>query len=428
MLTFYTSIFISIFTPLIFSSNTNELYEFPKMFFVYIFGTIFISMSLMKFIINDIKFKKVPLYLLIYLSFFILSVIFSSHLYTSVWGYYTRFNGGLVSVLVFFGIYYVSKNMFSKLHFEILFKFMCISLFIISIYAIAQHFGHIAIFWEDIALDRVFSTFGQANWLAQYLVFMLPFVLYNFNNSTKKSFVWAVLFILSFAALWFTFSLSGLLGFFVEFALFFVLFRNYYIKDRKLVLHTAYIFLVCLLITVWQPGLFKAKISDMFVDFKKAITSRILVYADNVPALSIPESLSSNRKHLLSDPGYIRTGLWRGSFNLIFSSPKTFLIGTGPETFPYAFQPFRPKELNYSSEWNFVFNKPHNYYLQIFSESGVLGLISYLVVCFVLYRKVSTKYKPGFIGFMITNFFGWPCVATSLLFWLLLAESEVANV
>ena len=127
----------------------------------------------------------------------------------------------------------------------------------------------------------------------------------------------------------------------------------------------------------------------------------------------------------VSDPGFIRLELWKSTLDLITSSPKVFLIGTGLETYPYDFQPYRNLKLNYSSEWDYVFNKPHNYYLEVAVETGVIGLASFGFLVVWVLKKSSYNLIPSIAGFLITNFFGWPVVSTSLLFWFLLSLAEV---
>jgi O-antigen ligase len=100
------------------------------------------------------------------------------------------------------------------------------------------------------------------------------------------------------------------------------------------------------------------------------------------------------------------------------------IIGTGPETFPYEFQKFRPPELNYSSEWDFVFNKPHNYYLELLTTIGAVGTLFYLLIVFKSMGSGDKFYVPGLVAFYVTNVFGWPTVTTALLFWLFLAGIE----
>ena len=131
-----------------------------------------------------------------------------------------------------------------------------------------------------------------------------------------------VSFIVSFVCLWFTRSLSGILGFGISF--FYLVFHL-----RKEILGRWILGII--LLTTALAGL-------NFNYLKNRISDALVISTD-------PQNYS------ISDPGLIRLGLWKGSINLAFSSPKTFLIGTGPETFTYEFPFHRPDFLNYSSEW-----------------------------------------------------------------------------
>jgi O-antigen ligase len=73
---------------------------------------------------------------------------------------------------------------------------------------------------------------------------------------------------------------------------------------------------------------------------------------------------------------------------------------------------------------DFVFNKPHNYYLEILIETGLMGFMIYIVLLVKLLKKLPFYMLPGLVGFMVTNLFGWPVVSTALLFWLWLSWSE----
>ncbi len=100
------------------------------------------------------------------------------------------------------------------------------------------------------------------------------------------------------------------------------------------------------------------------------------------------------------------------------SSPKNLLLGIGPETFPYEFPFFREDFLNYSSEWDFILNKPHNYYFEILVELGVIALVFYLLIMVKTLGHENKFMVAGVLGFYVTNIFGWPTVCTSLLFWI----------
>ena len=171
-------------TPLIFTSDTNELYEFPKMFFVYILGATVIFLFMVGNIVKA-KFLRIPpLYVTVFIISYLVSTIFSSHIYTSVWGYYTRFNGSLISVLILFGLYVVILNLFSETDFKSVFFILSLTTLPVSLYSIYQHFQ---------GIQRVYSTFGQPNWLAAYIVIILPLLFDNYLKCQKsliKDFLW----------------------------------------------------------------------------------------------------------------------------------------------------------------------------------------------------------------------------------------------
>jgi putative inorganic carbon (HCO3(-)) transporter len=406
-------------TPLLFTTNTRELFEFPKMFFVYFMGTLIISIFVLFRIWRSTQksfvWPGVPI--LCFVAAYVLSTIFSSHPYTSVWGYYTRFNGGLVSVLVFFGIYIVAINELSLKDFEKLIVVALVSAIPVGVYAVAQHFSMIGNMWKANASLRVFSTFGQPNWLAAFFSMLLPIILFNFLVDKRYlKVLWGLLFLLGFSGLWFTYSISGLLGFVVALLCLFILNRTLVQKRLREVL---ILLSFAVLIAVCNRGIYASKVNDIYVDIKQQLSTRFIVSAQESP-----ESLGVS-PHAVSDPGYIRLSLWKGTLALIVSHPVNFLVGTGPETFPYAFQPFRPANLNYSSEWDFVFNKPHNYYLEIFSNLGLLGLVSYMMLIGFTFKNVDPKIFPSLVALYVTNIFGWPTVYTSLIFWMWLSYLTV---
>jgi O-antigen ligase len=167
------------------------------------------------------------------------------------------------------------------------------------------------------------------------------------------------------------------------------------------------------------PGIFFSKIRDIVIDLGKRTYIVTQAHAQNGTEPTL------NNKNFVSDPGFIRSGMWAGTIDLITFSPKNFIFGTGPETFPYAFQKFRPLEINYSSEWDYVLNKPHNFYLEIWSEEGLLGIAVYFGIAYLLFKRSGDRLKPTLMAFYITNIFGWPVVATNLIWWVLLIGVEI---
>jgi O-antigen ligase len=178
--------------------------------------------------------------------------------------------------------------------------------------------------------------------------------------------------------------------------------RSYFLNRLGFLLFFCFFILACF------PGLFLPKLEDAFLDLQYLLLNFFKAYAQD-------------GSHKTVDAGFIRLGLWEGTIKMFFDSPKKFLLGIGPETFPYQFPFYRPPSLNFSSEWDFILNKPHNYYLEMCAETGIFSLFFYLLI---LIKGILRKHPwvPSLlVSFAIVNFFGWPTVTTSLYFWIIMA-------
>jgi len=387
------------FTPLVFSQNTNELFEFPKIFFVSVLGLFIILFFTLDTIISHRKVTAPNFLVIAFLLLTSFSTIFSTHIYTSLFGYYSRFNDSLFSYFIYFSLYFICINKISKEEYEKLLKLILLTIIPVSLYGIAQSFS---------GVTRVYSTLGQPNWLAQYLGMLLPVAAYYFFTQKGREFkLWALVYVFGFYCLWVTFSVSGLLGFLSGMLYLFIKNFKKIFETKTSKVKVLFIVSVTILVFLLNGGLYKDKFHDFYIDVKKQFVVVKKVYA----------SVDLNK---LSDPGFIRLELWKSTFDLITSSPKIFLVGTGPETFPYVFQDFRNGKLNYSSEWDFVFNKPHNYYLEIWSESGIFTLMTFIALIYLSIKKLPDYISSSIVVFGITNIFGWPVVPTSLLFWFII--------
>ncbi|OGH12672.1 MAG: hypothetical protein A2776_03335 [Candidatus Levybacteria bacterium RIFCSPHIGHO2_01_FULL_40_10] len=131
-----------------------------------------------------------------------------------------------------------------------------------------------------------------------------------------------------------------------------------------------------------------------------------------------------------SQSSAIRLIVWQGALDLFRQYP---LFGTGVETFAYAYYKVKPLEHNLTSEWDYLYNKAHNEYLNFLATTGVFGLGSYLlIIAFFLLRAVKTVLKDrdkeklplllgiigGYVAILISNFFGFSVVVINIFFFL----------
>jgi len=390
-----------VFLPFLTTGFTNEAYEFPKATFLYAVGGMFV-ISFVRDVLNQ-KFsaqlhKSLQL-ILAYFGIFIISTAFSQDIYTSIFGYFSRFNGGLASLLIYVPvfIYALTQSDIEPQKFMRVLTFSSIPVVLVSLVQVL-----------DPSITRVYSTFGQPNWLSMYLSAVLITSVYILLNSENKReiFFYFLYLIVTFLSFWRTYSNSGYIGFGIGILVLLVMNYKIVLIKKYLILG---VFVSFLIISLLNFNYFKGRVLDVLEDFNSLITSATRVYAES--------------NYVYSDTGGIRIGMWEGSLRLALSSAKVFLIGTGPETFPYAFQPYRPISLNYSSEWEYILNKPHNYYLEILTEQGVVSLVIYIYIGYLTLKREHPLYTAVLSGYFVCNLFGWPSVYNELLYWIFLGLS-----
>jgi len=404
-----------------------ELFEFNKMILVYLLTTIIMAAWLIKMVIAKKfifrrTFMDIPL--IIFLISQTLSFYFSIDQHTSLWGYYSRFNGGLLSIIAYLLLYWAFVSNMARRDTQNVIRWVLTSATLVSIYGIAEHFGIDAKYWVQDVQNRVFSTLGQPNWLAAYLVALIPltwaFALNSkFKTQNAKSqnkiqkfldFKMYFLFLIFYICLLFTRSRSGLLGFAAAYLAFWSLI--FWLQRRQ-----------------WK------QILKPFLLFTSLVSLITLLIGTPWGKSNKTAELQSNRATeqpvLISESGDIRKIVWKGAVEIWRHYP---IFGTGPETFAYSYYWFRPREHNDVSEWDFLYNKAHNEYLNLAATTGTVGLVSYLLLI-IWYLVSSIKYQgilntaflAGYASILVTNFFGFSVVPVSLLFFLLPAISVVSN-
>lgn len=364
--------------------------------------------------------------ILVFLLSQIISTIFSIDPRTSFFGYYSRFNGGLLSIFCYVILYWAFiSNLDIKQAFRTLYSVL-ISGALVSIYGVLEHFGIDKNVWQQDVQSRVFSTLGQPNWLAAWVVALSPIVwslVIKFKDDTKK-FGTISLYSLSalfFITLLFTGSRSGLLGFAVALIIFWSISIWKYKKEILrpfLILNLSFLILAILIGTQWTPSLNKL--------INKSANNKIATQA-------IGTALETGG----TESGTIRKIVWKGAMQIWKHYP---IFGSGVETFAYSYYLYRPIEHNLTSEWDFIYNKAHNEYLNFLANTGIFGLLSYLFfVGTVIYlfiknnENLSIALLAGFVSILVTNFFGFSVVPIQLEFFLfpaiaiVIAESEIKN-
>ena len=470
----FYALFFSV--PLVFAGNTSELFEFNKMWITFAI-TIAIAFFWTVRIIAEksLVIKRTPLDIPIALFVLaqIASTVISLDPHTSLWGYYSRFNGGLLSILCYVFLYYAFvSNLNSAKIVKNIFLVSLTSAFIVVLWALPSHFGKdptclifrgafdVSCWTADFQPKvRIFGTLGQPAWLAAYLVLLIPIslafsILYKKDELKRsiKSIIFLTLSSLMFLSFLYTRTRSAVLALGVGLIFFFgalILFdkpsKKNFVKDllkkQKIVVLSIIIFAII--------GFF-AEIP--LSPFDKFSFNNLKNYVQKVKVTQNPQRETVHQTQLGgTDSGKIRLIVWRGAIDVWKNNP---IFGTGVETFAYAYYKYRPIEHNLTSEWNFLYNKAHNEYLNYLATTGVFGLLSYLsFIAFFLFIFLATIFKTknklsavllaktgvvmskesqtlakdplilslvaGFITILITNFFGFSVVIMNIYFFLI---------
>jgi len=130
---------------------------------------------------------------------------------------------------------------------------------------------------------------------------------------------------------------------------------------------------------------------------------------------------------------------WQIVKNIVTHNP---ILGTGPQTFNYNFEKFRPDDFNNLGIWNFRFIKAGNTFSQIISNIGILGFLAFLIISlWYLYNSISAVVRAklvdqswflasliisGWTALIVISFFYPLSFILFFLWWLFLALGQVS--
>ncbi len=445
---FYALFFV---TPFLFSSKTSELFELNKIWFAWIITILIAAFWFSQMIIEKrIRIQRTPLDipLLLFIISQIISTIFSLDQRISWWGYYSRFNGGLLSLLTYYFLYYALVSNLGRKEVLRIIVISLVSGLIVTLWGIPSHFGYdptCLLFrgtfdvscWTEAFKPtiRIFSTLGQPAWLAAYLAILLPFSLSSAllkytQKSSLLAFAYFILSILFYLALTFTNTRAGFLGFWITNGLFWLLIFLSGKLKRTIFIRSFFLFNLSFLLLAFFLGTTFSNLDNYTFQGLRAKQAVTLKQNSSVQAKNNTSDSG------ITDSGKIRLIVWKGALEAWKKNP---LFGTGVETFAFAYYLNRPAEHNLTSEWDYLYNKAHNEYLNYLTTTGIFGLGTYLLVFifffFLMFKNTLTKMKKniefdenwilslgllcGLGSIFITNFFGFSVVVTNLYLFLI---------
>ena len=433
----YAYYVLVVVTPVLVVPYTSELFEFNKMFIVYGLTIVVLTTWLLKGILSgklQVASSHLDIPIALFLLVQVISYFVSIDKHVSIWGYYSRQHGGILSTISFILLYYGFISNVTK---ETLAKVLKLAIFsgaLVGAYGVLQHFGIDKHLWVQDVARRVFSSLGQPNWLAAYMNIMLFLCLGMGLNYYKQKepqsklnhviliYILPAIFLLTIL---YTKSRSGLLGFIAADAIFWLLiFKQQRIKKIIIIFHIA-LLLLSFITGLHDTPLHRFTLPGIVSKYRSGQIDETIIDRGPGTVLSLGGTESSQ----------IRKYVWQGALNAANANP---FFGTGVETFAWAFYKYRPVEHNLTSEWDFLYNKAHNEYLNFLTTTGYIGLGTYLLLIstFIFYtlrlilkssshfaqRSLLAGLLASWISILVTNFFGFSVVVISIFFWLIPAS------
>ena len=204
--------------------KNNNIFELNKIVLFKILVLLILLFSLIKAVLQKSELRRIYAvlfnkYLIIPLLFILtllIATIFSIDKEVSLYGLNFR-QQGLVSYIfyyIFFVLLLINLRNYSQL--KLIIITASISSFLVSLYGVLQASGYDFINWREPAIltGRVSSSLGQPNFLASYLLLVIPLSGYLVLNSKKflLKFFWIIVLFFQLLCLFLTYSRGGWLG------------------------------------------------------------------------------------------------------------------------------------------------------------------------------------------------------------------------
>lgn len=313
------------------------------------------------------KFTPLSWAILAFSASLIISMVVSPSIYRSFWGEAQRMEG-VFGLLHYVLLFFVARAVFQKKDWLWYFKLTALTAPFLVLYAILQYISS----RTGASIPFVFnpsgnpgSLFGNPAFFSMFLIFAAGFSLCVYFMEAKRSwkiFSLAITILSLLTITWLGIRgevLGALLGAFAFWGLF-----AWWKNDKK------------------QKKLFGA-IS------LSGILLAVLLFALQGSLFNYYPRLLQRIINLPNEPSFATRALsLRSSAKAFMDSPKTMLIGWGPEHFITGYNKYYdPKHGTYEDVW---FDRAHNKLADVLVTTGILGILSYLsifgIIAWYLFR------------------------------------------
>lgn len=369
---------IGIIFSLVFGRFFSELILF--IFIIYFISRLYTK----EIIVKEILFTRV--YLLYFFFAYLIINFFINHYYYDSSPSVSR----VFFYFRFFILFLICKIYLSEKILEKVLKYINLLLIFLSLDIIFQYFVGYNIIGLPIIDDRPSSFFGNEliadSFISKFYLLGFGYVFFKvqkINNIKKYLILFSILFIF-FLAIVMANGRASLLTFLISFILLFLFFR----RLRLFLIVTSLIF--CLFSFLALEN--KFNIYSRWVSaFNDKHNNKTFFEINKISKSSFKDKVIDKFYTVFDNSGHLP--LMTTALN-IWSQNK--VIGTGPRSFRYVCN-LEKYKLTLKYKTNQCSTHPHNYYLEILSELGLLGLLFFVIFAFKIISDFVLTYKNKLI-------------------------------
>ncbi len=332
----------------------------------------------------------------------VIAFAFSIDRHQSLFGHGLQ-HQGLFTILMYVGSFYAARLVFGTCaRTEPLLAFVTLGGALVALYAVAQWVGLDPI-WDSRSDGRVFSTLGQPNALAAYLVLVIPIAVVTGLSFQQRSrtVLGAGAAVVATAAAAMTLSRGGLLGLLVG----------------------------CVVLAIGIGWRYLKQSAAFRLIPPLVLLLGVLVSVTGLVG-STWDSLADTNLGRRSD----HVSLWRVGIAITADHP---FVGTGQETYPIVFDAYRDRVLDPATARylsGFQPESPHNVYIATAAGAGIPALAAMVVLMTLSVRHIwrgarlanrSCRLRligiaAAICGYLVTGLFMTQETTGSWTFWVLL--------
>ncbi|MDI6642129.1 MAG: O-antigen ligase family protein, partial [Elusimicrobiota bacterium] len=416
--------------PLVFNPSYIDAFNLPKValfrFAVLIMFTIWIVKNCIS---KEFVYKKTELDIpvIVFLCTTVLSTAFSINTFHSIFGQHMYHFDGLLSVVSYVLLYIVVVNTVDTKRLKTLIWVMILSSSITFFYGIMQSLNMDFVNWQISPSERIWSSFGNPNFFAGYLVMIIPLLLgYIAVQFGIKRVLLICILTAALCCLLLTFSRAGFVGVFAAIVIYLYLVSNKKVKIWLKRITVATVLIVGILSTV---SIFIQKSDIEAIKPNQNIVTGIFRTLKSIANIEDPNVKARLR--------YITTAL-----KMFTERP---LFGFGPDSFSIVWRKYMTKELS-KLTGNRLANPGyvHSEILQVLATQGIIGLVAYVLLivsilrlslrveCEAIQHKLSLQSAELFphilagivasiFGIFVNNQVSFHSPTTAVLLWFLIS-------